>query len=120
MKIQTNLLLIVIDHKQKVLQMQHREGQVEYYGKKGMSVLGSMMTSWMINEKGVGGYQYQFKDYILKGYTGQDNLQVAAVIEKILNHVKLECPHIDQVIFQSDNATCSALQELIPFIYHRN
>ena len=44
-KIKTNLesnmnsVLIVIDHKQKVLQQRYREGQVEYYGKKGMSVL---------------------------------------------------------------------------------
>ena len=31
---------MVLDHKQKVLQMRYREGQVEYFGKKGMSLLG--------------------------------------------------------------------------------
>ena len=36
--------LIVMDHKQKILQMKYREGQVEYYGKKGMSMLGTMVV----------------------------------------------------------------------------
>lgn len=33
-------ILIVIDHKQNVQNMKYREGQVEYYGKIGMIVLG--------------------------------------------------------------------------------
>ena len=33
-----------IDHKQKVLPMIYREGQVEYFGKKGMSLLGAMLV----------------------------------------------------------------------------
>jgi hypothetical protein len=31
------------DHKQKVLPMHHKEGQIEYFGKRGMSLLGRML-----------------------------------------------------------------------------
>jgi hypothetical protein len=35
---------IVINHKQKVLPQQNKEGQVEYFGKRGtMSLLGAML-----------------------------------------------------------------------------
>eukprot|EP00559_Dactyliosolen_fragilissimus_P007958 CAMPEP_0184871406 /NCGR_PEP_ID=MMETSP0580-20130426/40701_1 /TAXON_ID=1118495 /ORGANISM="Dactyliosolen fragilissimus" /LENGTH=1005 /DNA_ID=CAMNT_0027374063 /DNA_START=1121 /DNA_END=4139 /DNA_ORIENTATION=- len=123
--------LIVMDHKQKILQMKYREGQVEYYGKKGMSMLGTMVVQWITKstsvkengvnvQKEVGGFQYKFVDYVFKGYAGQDHTQVASAIEKILERVKEHNPEVKKVIFQSDNATCFASQELIPFIYHLN
>lgn len=40
--------LIIMDHKQKILSMKYGEGQVEYYGKKGMSLLGSMIIECVI------------------------------------------------------------------------
>ena len=70
--------------------------------------------------KEVRGFQYKFMDYIFKGYTGQDHTQVAAAIEKIVERVKEHIPEVKKVVFQSDNATCFASQELIPFIYHMN
>ena len=83
----------MMDHKQKILQMKYREGQVEYYGKKGMSMLGTMIVQWVTRtikvkedgvevQKEVGGFQYKFVDYIFKGYAGQDHTQVAAAIQK--------------------------------------
>ena len=69
----------MMDHKQKILQMKYHEGQMEYYGKKGMSMLGTMIVQWVkkiikVKEDGVevqkevGGFQYKFVDYIFKGY----------------------------------------------------
>jgi len=37
LKTDSTKIFIVIDHKQKIQQMKYHEGQVEYYGKKGMS-----------------------------------------------------------------------------------
>ena len=71
--------LIILDHKQKILSMKYREGQVEYYGKKGMSLLGSMIVECVDQDDDGVGFKYTFVDYVIKGYTGQDNVQVAAV-----------------------------------------
>ena len=58
--------------------MKYREGQVEYYGKKGMSLLGAMEVQWVTHTNAagetVGGFQYKFTNYIFKGYAGQVNI----------------------------------------------
>ena len=115
LKINPSKVLMVIDHKQKVLQMKYREGQVEYYGKKGMSVLGAMIVTWKTK-----GFEYKFIDCVFKGYTGQDNIQMAAALELLIGIVQEQDTNIKEIIIQSDNATCFASQELIPFIYHLN
>ena len=38
--------LIVVENEQKTSQMKYREGQVEYFGKIGMSMLGTMLDQW--------------------------------------------------------------------------
>ena len=113
-------ILIVMDHKQKVQSMKYREGQVEYYGKKGMSVMGVMLVQWMENDDGKKGFKYSFVDYIVKGYSGQDNVQVAALIQEISSLVRNKFTAVKQICLQSDNATCFASQEMIPFIHHLN
>ena len=35
MRFNDTMILIVLDHKQKILPQKYREGQVEYFGKKG-------------------------------------------------------------------------------------
>ena len=109
--------LIVIDHKQKILQMKYREGQVEYYGKKGMSLLGSMIVTWSTEKEG---FAYHFENYVYKGYAGQDNVQVAATMQQIVKQMKANFPEKKNITIQSDNATCFASQEMIPFIFHLN
>ena len=37
-------VIVTLDHKQKTLTMKYREGQVEYFGKQGMSLLGAMVA----------------------------------------------------------------------------
>ena len=41
-KTDPSIIYMFPDHKQKVLQLKSREGQVDYYGKKGVSFLGFM------------------------------------------------------------------------------
>lgn len=125
-------LYIGIDHKQKILQMRFREGQVDYYGRKGMSDLGAMIDQWderKIKAKSdngktveieVGGFEHSFIDFVFKNYTGQDHTQVAAAIEQLVSHVHQKYPEVREIILQSDNATCFSSQEHIPFIHHLN
>ena len=65
--------------------MKFREGQVEYYGKKGMSMLGTMIVQWSSEKNG---FVYRFENYAFKGYAGQDNVQVDAAIQEIVKEVK--------------------------------
>ena len=76
LKTNPNHVLVVLDHKQKVLLMKYREGQVEYFGKKGMSILVFMIMSHYPGNENVdqGGLQYNFFDVVVKGYSGQDNI----------------------------------------------
>lgn len=113
-------VLVVVDHKQKVLGMKYRESQVEYFGKKGMSLLGSMEVRWVENSDGTEGFTYSFVDYIIRGYAGQDHVQVCAVVQKTVHMLLEKSPNTTELCVQSDNATCFASQELIPFIYHLN
>ena len=52
--------------------MKYQEGQVEYYGKSGISMLGTMIVFWTDDCKQVG-FNYNFWDFVFKGYTSQDN-----------------------------------------------
>ena len=60
--------------------MRHLEGKVDYYGKKGMSFLGIMEIRWKVDGE-VSGFEYSFVGYVIKGYSGQDHVQVTAVIQ---------------------------------------
>lgn len=112
-------ILIVIDHKQKILQQKYREAQVDYFGKKGMSLLGAMAVQY-VEKDDKEGYEYHFLDFIFKGYSGQDNIQVASALDAIVKQVALRFPVVKEIIIQSDNASCFSSQELIPFVYHLN
>ena len=45
-----------------------------------MHLLGMMMIRWKIADNEAG-YEYSFHDYIVKGYTSQDHVQVGTVIQ---------------------------------------
>ena len=96
-------VLIVMDHKQKILQMKYREGQVEYYGKKGMSMLGTMIVQWLTKtikvkedgvevQKEVGVFQYKFVDYISKGMLVRIILKLLLRSRKSLNRYTSNAP----------------------------
>ena len=50
----------------KKLQVRYCEGEVDYYGKKGMSLLGIMEISWIVDGE-VSIFEYSFVDYVIRG-----------------------------------------------------
>ena len=99
--------------------MRYREGQVDYYGKKGILFLGFMNISWKSDGE-VSGFEYSFIDYLIKGYSGQDNLQVSDVIQLAVDTVQNRHPAAKKFIIQSDNSRGFASQEFITFIFNIN
>ena len=45
-----------------------------------MSLLGMMMTRWKIGDNEAG-YEYSFHDYVVKGYTSHNHVQVGFIIQ---------------------------------------
>jgi hypothetical protein len=88
--------LLVIDHKQKVLPCSYREGQVEYFGKRGMSLLGAMLVRRVVRDGKVG-LEYIFFDCIVERYSSQDNMQVLGVLTSLLPHIKELYPEITEL-----------------------
>lgn len=110
------------DHKQKILPTKFREGQVEYFGKRGMSILGFMLTKRVVRLfKGVQteGLEYHFYDVVVDKYSSQDDLQVLSILDKIIDQIKKDHPAIKELVLGSDNASCLASHDNIPFIHHR-
>ena len=99
--------------------MIYRERQVEYYVQIGMSLLGIMEIRWKVDGE-VSGFEYSFVDYVIKGYYGQDHVQVAAVIKLAVDTVQDRHPDAKKVIIQSDYPSVFASQELIRFIFNMN
>jgi len=79
-----------------------------------------MEVQWKVVADSTKRFEYRFADYVFKGYSGQDNVQVASAIEVIVKRVRERYPGVKEICLQSDNATCFASHELIPFIWHLN
>lgn len=109
----------MLDHKQKILQRKFREGQQEYFGKRGMSLLGCMVVQWITNGESTG-FKHTYIDIIFKGYSGQDNVQVSSALQLLVEKVHEMLPSVATIVLQSDNASCFESQNLIPFVYHLN
>ena len=80
MNTETSIVYMVPDHKQKVLQMRFCKGQVDYCGKKVMNLLGMMEVRRKVDGE-FSGFEYSFVDYVVKGYSGQYQVQVADVFQ---------------------------------------
>ena len=61
-----------------------------------------------------------FVDYSIKGYSGQYNVQVSAVIKFAVDTVQDRHPAAKKVIIQSDNSSGFASQEIFPFVFNIN
>ena len=113
--------LIVVDHKQTISQMKYREVQVEYFGKIGMSMLGTMLVQWKLRssihlreKKYLKVLVYIYKLCIqglfqARPCTGCFRNQ--GPCKKRLKNIFLK---YKKNVFQSDNASCFVSQELIP------
>jgi hypothetical protein len=92
---ETQKALLVIDHKETVIQ--YREGQIEYSGKHGMSLLGAMLVSRRVEGDSSVGLGYIFFDCTVKIYSSQDNMQVLGVLSSLLRLTKVQCLDITEI-----------------------
>ena len=83
--------------------MSYCQGQVDYFGKKVISLLVMMEVRWKVDGKIIG-FEYSFVDYVIKGYSGQDHVQVASVIQLSVDTVQERHPEAKKIIIQTDNA----------------
>ena len=97
--------------------MRYWKGHNDYYGKKGISLLGFVEIMWKVDGE-VSGFDYLFVDYVIKVYSGQNHVQVAVVIQLAVDIVQDRHLATKKFIIQSDNASGFASQELIPFIFN--
>ena len=77
------------------------QGQVEYFGKKEMIILGSMEVRWEessdVSHSQV--FNYSFVDFVIKGYYGQDNIQLDAIYQKLNQIVKETNPSVKENLY---------------------
>ena len=88
-----------------------------------MSLLGFMLVIFetnVVNEVTVEGLSYYFFDVVVDKYSSQDNVQVLSILSCVLQYIKLKFPEIVQLMLGSDNASCLASHDNIPFIHHLN
>ena len=74
-----------------------------------MVLLGIMEIRWKFDGE-VSGFEYLFFDCVIKGYSSQDHMQVAAVIQLAADTVQDHHPDAKNVMIQSDNASGFASQ----------
>ena len=86
-KTDPSIIYMVPDYNQKVLQKIYWEGKVDCYGKKGMSLLVFMERRWKVDGE-VSGFEYSFVDFVIKGCSGQDHVQVIAVTQVAVDTVQ--------------------------------
>lgn len=109
--------IISIDHKQKVLPSKNREGQSDYFGKKGMSVLGAMLIT---NGNIVNKLKIEFIDFVVDNTTAQDAHQVSQLLVYLVRQTHSLNSKIKYITIQSDNASCFASLCHVKLIFHMN
>ena len=82
-----------------------------------MNLLGIVEIRWRVDGE-VSVSEYSFVDYVIKGYSNQDHVQVAAVIQLAVDTVQYHYPSEKKVIINSDNAIGFSSQELILFVFN--
>ena len=61
-----------------------------------------------------------FQDYVIKGYTSQYVVQVSSIIQLTVRTIDERHDGVNNTILQSDNSTCCASTNYVPFIYKLN
>ncbi len=114
----TSTFFIDLDHKQKIVQQKLHESQVEYFGKTGMTVLGGMllMPDRTTSEKQ---FSLSFVDMVQTD-GAQDMFGTFSHIESMIDYLERKLPHVEKVVFISDNASVFANANLLLFIYAMN
>ena len=92
---------------------------MDYYGLKGMSFLVIMEIRWKVDGE-ISEIKYSFVYYVLKGYSGQDHVQMEDIIQLTVDTVQDCHPAAKNVIIQSDIASDFTSQYFILFIFNMN
>ena len=109
-------LLIIVDHKQKIQPISFNESSEEYYGKKGISLLG-FLVRWREDEGG--DLNTRYVDVVSNNGT-QNAHQVQALLNAVLPSIKDLVPSATQLILVSDNGPAFSGQDNFRFCFHRN
>ena len=88
------------DFAQKVIPIRYREGQREYFGKKGMSL--HIDVSFRKEKESLLKYVYMTCLFRCK----QSMIDVLNIGDNVLNKFKQDCPFISKMYAKSDNAGC--------------
>ena len=95
-----NSLFWLKDYCQKIIPAKFREGQVDYFGKKGMSL---HVDVFFYKEYGILKKKVYFTAMTR---SDQDAEDVLALADNLLQKVKNDFPHIKRIFSKSDNAGC--------------
>ena len=74
-----------------------------------MILLAILEMRWKVDGE-VSGFEYSFVDYLIKGHSGQNHVQVEAVIQLDVDTVQDRHPAAKKVIIQSYNESGFASQ----------
>ena len=88
-----------------------------------MSLLGFMLVKQekqKIKDVPTDGLSYHFYDVVIDKYSSQNNIQVLSVLDAIIEQIAKDHPKVKQLMLGSDNASCLASHNNIPYIHHRN
>jgi len=87
-----------------------------------MSLLGTMEIVGTKTADGELALKYNYVDYVIKGYSGQDHIQVGALIQAIKDDPERRTrhPNVNKLILQSDGASCLSSAQHIPLIFALN
>ena len=111
-----NRVMIVIDHKQKVLPKRQNEKQSDYYAKRGMSLLGGMVLR-AVDEDESTVICASFIDVVMNNTWSQTNTDVKPGVEAILEEVHKQLPDVNEAVIVSDQAGAFSSPTHAPFIY---
>jgi hypothetical protein len=85
-----------------------------------MSLLGAMLVRKVERDDGEPSLEYHFYDIAVDQYSSQDNMQVLGIMTSLLPLIKQDFLDITEISIQSDNASCLASHDVIPYIHHLN
>jgi hypothetical protein len=114
--LQPGEVLVTIDHKQKIEQVNFNESSADYYGKKGMSLLG-VAARYRLQE---GGPIYtKFIDTICLN-SKQDGAQVQAILSVVIPVIKELISSTVRIILLSDNGAVFTSKDNMKFVWRKN
>jgi hypothetical protein len=109
-------VVLVIDHKMKIKPINFKENSAEWYGQKGVSLLGAY-ARW--RETSEGPVLSHYFDSVLIGRK-QNALQVQVVLENLVAEVKQLVSLLKSIVLVSDNGAAFSNYSNFQFVWSRN